>query len=66
VINGDIERKNAEDGGMTLVFKSVPRLIINEVETKIGEPITFVEAFAQNKYEDISTKYNKNYFDIPY
>lgn len=45
VINGDIDRNTAEDGGISLVFKSIPRLIINSVNTKIGEPIGFIEAF---------------------
>jgi len=66
VVKGDIFRQRCDDGKTGFIFNEAPRLILNEVERLIGEPIPLVKACQQAKYEDMQTKYPEDYFKIPY
>ena len=65
-MRGDIFRQRFEDGKTAFIFNEAPRLVINEVENVIGEPVPLIKACDSNKYDDIQTKYAKDYFKIPY
>ena len=66
VIKGDIFRQRCDDGKTGFIFNEAPRLIINEVEGVVGDPMPLVKACQQAKYDDMATKYHDGYFKIPY
>ena len=66
VVKGDIFRQRCDDGKTGFIFNEAPRLIINEVEGIIGDPIPLVKACQQAKYDDMQAKYAEDYFKIPY
>jgi len=66
VVKGDIFRQRCDDGKTGFIFNEAPRLVLNDVEKLIGDPIPLVKACQQAKYEDMQTKYAEDYLRIPF
>jgi hypothetical protein len=44
VVKGDIFRQRCDDGKTGFIFNEAPRLIINDVEGVVGDPMPLVKA----------------------
>mmetsp|Transcript_443 Transcript_443/g.496 ORF Transcript_443/g.496 Transcript_443/m.496 type:complete len:202 (-) Transcript_443:1795-2400(-) len=65
VIAGDVRVLQDEEGSYVPEFRQMPRVIINDMQERIGEPLKFIDAMAKDKYVDIATKYSQDHFRIP-
>ena len=66
VIRGQIFRQSCEDGQTAFVLNECPRLVLNSVTGKIGDPVPLMKACEQNKYHDYHLKYGSEEFAIPF
>ena len=66
VIKGDIFRQRCDVGKTGFIFNEPPRMVLNDVEGVIGDPLPLVKALKEAKYEDIAAKYPEGHFRIPY
>jgi hypothetical protein len=67
IIRGRVVRYSYEDGKTAFIFNEAPRAVINNVLQKmIGDPVPLMESFEKEKYDNIATKYEDNYFKINY
>ena len=66
VIRGFIFRQSCEDGQTAFILNECPRLVLDAVTAKIGDPVPLMKACEQNKYHDYHLKYGSEEFAIPY
>ena len=44
VVKGDIFRQRCDDGKTGFIFNEAPRLVLNDIEKIVGDPIPLVKA----------------------
>jgi len=67
VVKGsDMFRQQGDDGKIAFILNNSPRLIVNAIRVRVGDPVDILTACKQMKYSDMDTKYKPNYFTIPY
>ena len=66
VIRGQIFRQSCGDGQTAFILNECPRLVLNHITGKIGDPVSLMKACEQNKYHDYHLKYGSEEFAIPF
>ena len=66
VIRGQISRYSLEDGQTAFILNECPRLVLNQVSSRIGSPVPLMKAVDSNKYTDYHLRYSSFDFAIPF
>ena len=66
VIRGQISRYGSEDGQTAFILNECPRMVLNQIQGRIGNPVPLMKAVDQNKYNDYHSRYSSFDFAIPF